>query len=109
MLILKYSIIYIILFLDNKNNTPFTRIVYGNNNRAYFIRIPVVFLLKSEAQIIKKLPPGSYDVTLQNLRFTDKFSPIWTTKNLQKGSSINIKEYLASFTPLTWIVIGKTD
>ena len=97
-----------LIILDNKNNTSFTRIVYGNNNRAYFIRIPVVFLLHSEAQIIKKLPPANYDVTLQN-DLTDKFSPIWTTKNLQRGSSINIKEYLASFTPLTWIVIGKPD
>ena len=102
-----------LIVLDNKINTNFNRIVYGNNNRAFFIRIPIVFVLKPDADVINKLPPGSYPVTLQNER-TVKFSrPMWTknilqnAKNSTKSLPDKIREQFKSLSFLSWITLGK--
>ena len=102
-----------LIVLDNKINTNFNRIVYGNNNRAFFVRIPIVFVLKPDADVINKLPPGSYPVTLQNER-TVKFSrPMWTknilqnAKNSTKSLPDKIREQFKSLSFLSWITLGK--
>ena len=99
-----------IIILDNQEDTPFTRIIYERtNNRAFFVRIPVIFLLQNEVDVIEKLPLGSYSATLQNDR-RDKFFPIWTKsldkikKNLPK-----VKAYFASLSPISWIILGKNQ
>ena len=85
-----------IIILDNQEDTPFTRIIYERtNNRAFFVRIPVIFLLQNEVEAIEKLPLGSYSATLQNDK-RDKFFPIWT-KSLDKIK----KNLLLQFLPLS--------
>ena len=97
-----------IIILDNQEDTPFTRIIYERtNNRAFFVRIPVIFLLENEVDVIEKLPLGSYSAYLQNDK-RDKFFPIWTKsldkikKNLPK-----VKAYFASLSPISWIILGR--
>ena len=102
-----------LIVLDNKINTEFKRIVYGDNNRAFFVRIPVVFVLKPDTDVINKLPHGSYPVTLQNERPV-KFRPMWTKNSLENTSRNStkslpekIREQFKSLSFLSWITLGK--
>ena len=105
-----------LIVLDTKINTEFKRIVYGNNRRAFFVRIPVVFVLKPDADVISKLPHGSYPVTLQNERPV-KFRPMWTKNSLENNGAASrnsttkslpekIKEQFKSLSFLSWITLG---
>ena len=105
-----------LIVLDTKINTEFKRIVYGNNRRAFFVRIPVVFVLKPDADVISKLPHGSYPVTLQNERPV-KFRPMWTKNSLENNGAASrnsttkslpekIREQFKSLSFLSWITLG---